>query len=167
MALASRAVAPTESRVGARGAFTLIEILVAIFILSIGVLGASSLQASSLFGQYSAGKLSGCSNVVGAAVDLVAADSANAASYDQATVTTLQAGKPELNGLIDTLKAFDFDADALRATLTINVDANVSSLSQGTGQRALPKANQITATLEWTSKGQTRKCSAQTFYSAG
>lgn len=137
-----------------RAGFTLVEILVAITILAVGVLGITMLQVNSVSGEILTREMDSAVSLAYDAIDRVQANFNNISDYDGFTVTATSSAP--VGGRAGE------DHDALQDQLT------QMHLSNGTLaielQRDVPVSgvDTVTATVTWNYKGSSKQCAAST-----
>ncbi|MGK7344490.1 MAG: type IV pilus modification PilV family protein [Candidatus Nitrospinota bacterium M3_3B_026] len=140
--------APSRRRAG----FTLIEVLVAITILAVGVLGITMLQVNSVSGEILTREMDSAVSLAYDAIDRVQTNFDNIADYDGFTVTAVSSAP--------VAGRAGEDHDALQGQLT------QMHLSNGTLtvdlQRDVPVTgvDTVTVTVTWNYKGSMKQCAA-------
>lgn len=142
--------------------FTLLEILVAVVILAVGILGVTAMQTASLTGQVLARNTDSALSVASDALDRFQANSENIGDYvggdysGSFTVTTSSSGPPSGERPSATVAGNDYDsiyASMMAMSLT-------NATLQVTLQNDVPISGVDTAvaTVTWTHKGDQKKC---------
>jgi type IV pilus modification protein PilV len=169
--LAAPGFSPAASRCVSRSGagFSLIEILVALVIISVGVLGVTAMQTASINGQLMSRNLDTSFNVVSDAFDRMQMNAENITdyvknNYSQPFTVTVDANSPNPpssserpSGLV---AATDYDAiyhnmyDMKMSSGVLTVQLTVDSPVTG--------ADTADAVLSWNYKGKQKKCSIST-----
>jgi len=150
--------------------FTLIEILAAVVIIAVGVLGVTAMQSASINGQLSARNLDSAFNVVHDALDRMQNNAENITdyinnNYNAPFTVTVNANSPnpptssseKPTGLIaaydyDIIYKSMYDMKMVSGVLTVKLTNDVPVTGTDTAD----------ATLTWNYKGKTKTCKIST-----
>lgn len=146
--------------------FSLIEILIAVVILTVGILGASAMQTASLSGEFKSRSLDSCVNLAFDAIDRVQANARNITEYQAGGTLTVNYKSPtppagavaaaDYQALLDLMRPYN----AAGRTMGMQMDNMVLTLQFQVG---VPVAgvDTVVSTVSWTRKGVTEQCQAQ------
>lgn len=139
-----------------RAGFTLIEILIAVTILAVGVLGISMLQTNSLSGEILTRDMDSAISLASDALDRIQASSGNISDYVGGdygaafTVTTTSSSPSGVTAYIDH--------DALQEQM-INMNLTDATLSVSfQTDTPVTGVDTATATVTWSHKGSPKEC---------
>lgn len=143
--------------------FTLLEILVAVVILAVGILGVTAMQTASLTGQVLARNTDSALSVASDALDRLQANSENIGDYiggdygGAFTVTTsTSGGSPSGERPSATVAGADYDALYASMVEMSLVDAQLTVTLQN--DVPISGVDTAVATVTWTHKGDQKQC---------
>lgn len=149
-------LAVIRARVSDRAGFTLLEVLIAVVILSVGILGVTAMQTASLNSALLTRNIDNCVFVASDVLDRISANPADIAGYTGGTysdfVVTSSGGCGTSSSDVDQICNNMLNMQYRNATLTVSFRPDVP----------LDGLDTVTATLTWPHKGDTKQCVAET-----
>ncbi|MFW2330751.1 MAG: type IV pilus modification PilV family protein [Nitrospinota bacterium] len=148
-------LAASISRSSDKSGFTLIEALFSMVVLSIGMMGAMSLQASSLSGaRYTTG-LGNCTNMASNTLDRVIANQEMIAEYDGLEIKEAGGNSGSSDPVVD------LDIDSIAAEMTVNGFGGGIVAINTTSNTPSSELTTVDITITWKHKGSDRTCTGQ------
>jgi len=147
--------------------FSLIEILIAVVILTVGILGATAMQTASLSGELKSRSVDSCVSLAYDAIDRIQVNARNITEYQTGGTMTVNPKSP--TPPTGTIAAADYQAlldlmsgyTASTRKMGMQMDNMVLTLQFQVG---VPVAgvDTVVSTVTWSRKGVTEQCQAQT-----
>jgi len=146
--------------------FSLIEILIAVVVLTVGILGASAMQTASLSAEFKSRSLDSCVNLAFDAIDRIQANARNITEYQAGGTLTVNPKSPTAPA--GTIAAADYQAlltmmaaySAAGRTMGMQMDNMILTLTFTTGS-PVAGVDTVVSTVSWSRKGVTERCQAQ------
>lgn len=150
----------------AQSGFSLIEILIAVVVLSVGILGAGAMQVASLSAEVKSRNLDSCVSLAFDAIDRAQTNARNITEYQAGGTLTVNPASPTPPG--GAIAAADYQAlldlmssySAATGKMGMQMDKMILTLVWQVG---VPVAgvDTVVSTVSWSRKGVTEQCQAQ------